>query len=89
MSGASGEMTAQLEDLRLVHCDCGIDEDLYGHKFGCGFRFDGRCICAGEPGCPYCEGTMLEVIETLPIEEDDLDIMCGMGGSGDGGNAVG
>lgn len=27
--------------------------------------------------CPYCEGTGGEIIETQPIELDDLDEMCG------------
>lgn len=66
------------ENLRLIRCDCESDE---GGCRDCPLQYGGRCGCAHvkswQRHCPYCEGTMLEIIETLPIGEEDLDVICG------------
>jgi hypothetical protein len=67
-----------LEDLRLVRCQCGGFYD--GHKFGCPAGFYGLdvCLCKEMPvSCKECEDTGTEFVETVPIEQHDLDIMCG------------
>jgi hypothetical protein len=52
-------------DLRIVGCEyCSTEGKLY-----CGEFDEERCI--GD--CPICEGTGGEIIETQPIDMEDLD----------------
>jgi hypothetical protein len=54
---------------RIVLCEaCGSEGRIYR-----GWYEDER-DCGP---CPYCDGTGGEVIETQPIDLEDLDAMCG------------
>lgn len=55
------------EDHRIVLCEaCGSEGHVYRAARGAPYETD-----CGE--CPCCEGTGLTVIETDPIEMEDLD----------------
>lgn len=65
------------ENARIVLCEaCGSEgyerETVWVYEHGCGFAHEDVVLNYNRP-CSYCEGTGGEIIETEPIDEDDLD----------------
>ncbi|MGY3609892.1 MULTISPECIES: hypothetical protein [unclassified Bradyrhizobium] len=64
-----------MSNARVVLCEaCGSEGRLFTLTHIS--REDGQWDGHSEP-CPWCEGTGGEVIETQPIDMEDLEEMCG------------
>lgn len=65
-----------MTDPRIVLCEaCGSEGRIYRAALRRGPPWDDGAPCEDDCGpCPCCDGTGLAVIETEPIEMEDLDV---------------
>lgn len=63
---------------RVVLCEaCGSEGCLNERWEGCGCHHYTYPPQDCDNRCPWCEGTGGALIETEPVDMEDLDIMCG------------